>query len=307
MGENTRIFLEWQEQIKNFPKLEFNDAKKLYKALLKEENLLEQKKIRDELICGTLHFIGKQISNNHLFFIKSIHFDMNDVIDAYIEEWIKEIDAGRLLYTERLSSIFDITFISRVVSNLIGKKDNSELSIPNFSDFLIQYITIKGENGKVKRGDFFSLIRQNLTQYDEDYLFMVYNILEKLANAFEEYGIEINKTNAKKFKYLLIMYAMELMRADIDKIKVEDVSEQVIDRLYGARVVQSVLSSDLTDREKDVLVMHFGLNGSNSCNYDTIAQKHKITKSRVLQIECRALRRLRHPSRLKNIKIWREW
>ena len=307
MEENARIFLEWQEQIKNFPKLDFNDAKKLYQVLLKEENLLEQKKIRDELICGTLHFIGKQISNNRLFFIKSIHFDMNDVIDAYIEEWIKEIDAGRLLYTERLSSIFDIAFISRVVSNLIGKKDNSELSIPNFSDFLIQYITIKGENGKVNWEDFSSLIRQNLTQYDGDFLFMIYNILEKLANAFEEYGIEINKTNVKKFKYLLIMYAMELMRADIDKIKVEDVSEQVIDRLYGAKVVQSVLSSDLTDREKDVLVMRFGLNGSNSCNYDTIAQKHKITRSRVLQIECRALRRLRHPSRLKNIKIWREW
>lgn len=307
MEENTRIFLEWQEQIKNFPKLDFNDAKKLYQALLKEENLLEQKKIRDELICGTLHFIGKQISNNRLFFIKSIHFDMNDVIDAYIEEWIKEIDAGRLLYTERLSSIFDITFISRVVSNSMGNNDNRELSIPNFSDFLIQYITIKGENGKVNWEDFSSLIRQSLTQYDGDFLFMIYNIFEKLTNAFEEYGIEINKNTVKKFKYLLIMYAMELMRADIDKIKVEDVSEQVIDRLYGAGVVQSVLSSDLTDREKDVLVMHFGLNDSNSYNYDIIAQKHKITKSRIFQIECKALRRLRHPGRLKKIKIWKEW
>lgn len=303
MEESKRIFAEWQSQIEVFPKLKFKEAKKLYQAFLKEENRQEQKKIRDELICGTLHFISKQINNNTIFFLPNRLFDMNDVINVYIEEWIKQIDAGSLLNTERLSFIFNSTFTFNVVSNLVGKGESQTLLISDFPNLFINYLTLKRKQDIVSLDDLLNLLDWRSTWYDENNLVAIYNILEKLTNALEEYNIKMGKEKAKRFKYLLIIYAMELLSIDIDKVQCEDISEQVIDHMYYAQVVKEVLDSDLTDREKDILVMRFGLNGSNSSSYDTIAKKYNVTWCRIMQIETKALRRLRHPSRLKDIRF----
>ena len=306
MEEGERILALWQEQIDEFPKLKFGEAKKLYQAFLKEESKQEQKKIREEVICGTLHFIGKQIENNPFFFLPNRLFDMNDVINTYVEEWIKQIDTGSLLNIERLSYIFNATFTFNVVANLINKKDNNDFSIPDFPKLLINYVALKKEKGQVSWNDFLDMTGWNLLEYNKIDLLTIYKILETLTNVMAKYEIEIGFTKAQQLKYLLILYARELLQVDIHEVACVDVSKEVIERMYCTQAIKSILDSDLTDREKDVLVMHFGLNDSNSSNYDVIAKKYDVTRFRIMQIEAKALRRLRHPSRLKDIRFWRD-
>ena len=278
--ESKTLLALWREQIDEFPKLKFREAKKLYQAFLKEKSKQEQKKIREEIICGTLYFIGKQIENNPFFFLPNRLFDMNDVINTYVEEWIKQIDAGSLLNIERLSYIFNATFTFNVVSNLINKNDNNDFSIPDFPNLLINYIALKKEKGQVSWNDFLDMTGWNLIEHNK-----------------------IGFTKARQLKYLLISYARELLQVDISEVACVDVSKEVIERMYCTQAIKSILDSNLTDREKDVLVMHFGINDSNSSSYDAIAKKYDVTRFRIMQIEARALRRLRHPSRLKDIRF----
>lgn len=62
----------------------------------------------------------------------------------------------------------------------------------------------------------------------------------------------------------------------------------------------------LSEREVKVINMRFGLDGDSPKTLDMIGQELGITRERVRQIESKALRNLRHPSRSKYLKdyIW---
>jgi len=57
----------------------------------------------------------------------------------------------------------------------------------------------------------------------------------------------------------------------------------------------------LTPREEQVLNFRFGLNDTEDLDLDETAKRFFISRERVRQIEAKALRRLRHPSRLKRL------
>ena len=59
---------------------------------------------------------------------------------------------------------------------------------------------------------------------------------------------------------------------------------------------------DLTDREKKVLRMRFGVGMRNDLTLEEIGKQFKVTRERIRQIEAKALRKLRHPSRAKKLK-----
>ena len=58
----------------------------------------------------------------------------------------------------------------------------------------------------------------------------------------------------------------------------------------------------LTDRERRVLEMRFGLNDGNSHTLEEVGRRFGVTRERIRQIEAKALRKLRHPSRSKVLK-----
>lgn len=62
----------------------------------------------------------------------------------------------------------------------------------------------------------------------------------------------------------------------------------------------------LDDRSKDVLIKRFGLNGQEPMTLEEIGEIYNVTRERIRQIESKALRRLRHPSRTKKIKDYCE-
>ena len=58
----------------------------------------------------------------------------------------------------------------------------------------------------------------------------------------------------------------------------------------------------LTDREKKVLRLRFGLDDGRSRTLEEVGREFKVTRERIRQIEAKALRKLRHPSRSKKLK-----
>ena len=69
--------------------------------------------------------------------------------------------------------------------------------------------------------------------------------------------------------------------------------------------LMSVLDT-LTPREKKVLSLRFGLEDGRQRTLEEVGQEFNVTRERIRQIEAKALRKLRHPSRSKKLKDYLE-
>ena len=65
--------------------------------------------------------------------------------------------------------------------------------------------------------------------------------------------------------------------------------------------IKSVLKT-LQEREQEVLELRFGLVDGTSHTLEELGKKFNVTRERIRQIEAKALRKLRHPSRAKKLK-----
>jgi len=68
-----------------------------------------------------------------------------------------------------------------------------------------------------------------------------------------------------------------------------------------AEALKEILDT-LTDREADVLRMRFGMYDGRTHTLEEVGQIFGVTRERIRQIENKAIRKLRHPSRAKKIK-----
>lgn len=69
--------------------------------------------------------------------------------------------------------------------------------------------------------------------------------------------------------------------------------------------LEEVLSS-LNDREQKVLKLRFGLEDGRARTLEEVGKEFDVTRERIRQIEAKALRKLRHPSRSKKLKDYLE-
>ncbi len=68
-----------------------------------------------------------------------------------------------------------------------------------------------------------------------------------------------------------------------------------------AEALKEILDT-LTEREADVLRMRFGMHDGRTHTLEEVGQIFGVTRERIRQIENKAIRKLRHPSRAKKIK-----
>ena len=57
----------------------------------------------------------------------------------------------------------------------------------------------------------------------------------------------------------------------------------------------------LTERERRVLSLRFGLIDGYSRTLEEVGKQFKVTRERIRQIEAKALRKMRHPTRIRQL------
>ena len=70
--------------------------------------------------------------------------------------------------------------------------------------------------------------------------------------------------------------------------------------------VRVVFKKALTEREQKVLKLRFGLEDGRARTLEEVGKEFDVTRERIRQIEAKALRKLRHPTRSKKLKDYLE-
>ncbi|RLA06415.1 MAG: RNA polymerase sigma factor RpoD [Gammaproteobacteria bacterium] len=132
----------------------------------------------------------------------------------------------------------------------------------------------------------------------------------------KQLSIEMEEPEAKVRKVLKISkmpISMETPVGDDDDSSIGDFIEDgnVISpahssqRLGLSKAVQNAIET-LTEREKTVLKMRFNINNNANYTLEEVGRQLEVTRERVRQIEAKAIRKLRHPTRSVNLKIFME-
>src|SRR5699024_5554947 len=93
------------------------------------------------------------------------------------------------------------------------------------------------------------------------------------------------------------------------KEQIEDVLDTLNDReenVLGLRLGRDDVLDTFNDREENVLRLRFGLDDGRTRTLEEVGKVFGVTRERIRQIEAKALRKLRHPSRSKRLKDFLE-
>ena len=86
-----------------------------------------------------------------------------------------------------------------------------------------------------------------------------------------------------------------------DEIRPEDQASAELLKAHLGEVLDT-----LNDREKKVLKLRFGLEDGRQRTLEEVGKEFGVTRERIRQIEAKALRKLRHPTRSKKLKDYLE-
>ena len=81
--------------------------------------------------------------------------------------------------------------------------------------------------------------------------------------------------------------------------------EEFAVRINMEEQIASLLDG-LKEKEKEVLMLRFGIEASHDHTLEEIGQRFGVTRERIRQIEAKALRKMRHPLRLKVVEVFQD-
>ena len=121
-------------------------------------------------------------------------------------------------------------------------------------------------------------------------------------------------TSAKEIRHLLNLGDLYLNTTSLNVLVGEDEEteleefipsdssvEDVVEQTFLRESLENVLST-LTPREEKILRLRFGFDDGIERTLEDVGKMFNVTRERIRQIENKALRKLRHPSRTKHIR-----
>ena len=137
------------------------------------------------------------------------------------------------------------------------------------------------------------------------------NIRENIVNCIGSLGIGHIGGCLSIADLLAVLYGKHL-KFDASNPKMEGRDRLVCSKGHAGPAIYSVLAEfgyfpkevleTLTEREQKVLRLRFGLDDGEAKTLEEVGKKFNVTRERIRQIEAKALRKLRHPSRSRKLK-----
>jgi RNA polymerase primary sigma factor len=145
-------------------------------------------------------------------------------------------------------------------------------------------------------------------------------VLRRHPNSTKEQIYEIineeRNISRKKFESLLFLsqnilsiaslnsYIGEDKETELVDVRIDENSptvEEIVERRALKQALDDVLKT-IGSREEKVIRLRFGLDDGKRITLEQVGNEFSVTRERIRQIEAKALRRLRHPSRSKKLK-----
>lgn len=137
------------------------------------------------------------------------------------------------------------------------------------------------------------------------------NLLERMKIISDELGLryeEVKECLIIKNNYLTyaslnspIGEEEESELGDLLPVDETEQTDEVAMHFFLREQLEEVLKT-LTEREQKILVLRFGLEDGHARTLEEIGQLFNVTRERIRQIEQKALRKMRHPSRSRKLK-----
>ncbi|MVN22897.1 sigma-70 family RNA polymerase sigma factor [Mucilaginibacter arboris] len=129
---------------------------------------------------------------------------------------------------------------------------------------------------------------------------------EELADTLETTVDKISDTLSNSGRHVSMdapfVTGEENTLLDVLGNKEPNTDSMLIDESLAEEIRRSL--SSLTEREREIIMLFFGLGGSSPFSLEEIGEKFSLTRERVRQIKDKALQRLRHTSRSKILKSY---
>ena len=137
------------------------------------------------------------------------------------------------------------------------------------------------------------------------------NLSERMKTISDELGLsyeEVKECLIIKNNYLTysslnspIGEDEESELGDLLSVDETEQTDEVAMQIFLREQLQEVLQT-LTEREQKILVLRFGLEDGHARTLEEVGQLFNVTRERIRQIEEKALRKMRHPSRSRKLK-----
>ena len=137
-----------------------------------------------------------------------------------------------------------------------------------------------------------------------------------------EHTREVNREQARRTRVQFTSIDKRLADMDLMGIDIQAITPSPAQTYYSAepdlgiataRIINDNLAEQtrkvlatLTPREEKVLRMRFGIGEKSDHTLEEVGQDFEVTRERIRQIEAKALRKLRHPSRSKRLRAFVE-
>ncbi len=295
----------WFNDYKCFEKLKFNKAKEKYIQMKNTDNLNEKKKLRSEIICGTMYKIYEYLKEKKFILLCSDEYDINDIIEEFTYKWINAIDND--YFNKRTSYYsFFVSFVPDFSQNSINNyilRNSIKINISSIIKVLKIY-NLESNNKNVTLDDFIKILIQLLENINYNFTDITNIIKENsyeiilLYNIIKEINITYDRLKNLYNDQMLENYIMALINRSDDIIKdnlcLQNIENDYYDKIETKLVIQTILNHNvLTKKQKNTIEKLYGLNNAKKLTINELAEVNGNTKSNVSQSRVSALKKLR--------------
>lgn len=303
---------EWFSIYKDIEQIKFSDAQKLSKQAREETDPKKQKELYDRLIMGTMYVVYNYIVNNKLYLLVNQDFDMDDLLSSFTRQWITIMKNGTFDKENSFASVMQKNrFIQSSLRGFSDDKRSDErmpgvpivnhlISNEDLKRCIDAYIDAINKNNVCRVEDLVPFV--GIWIYPDGYhpsilAAMVIETLDELREQGWEEKLHIHGNLTKDNLEVIQNALWEKQKSNEGLLSKEDLDDEkefadLMNDSFYRQTVKDVVDK-LQDKEKDIIIKRYGLDGNRPMSYAELGRLYNYTRERIRQIESKAFHKMR--------------